>query len=101
MGIKIIVGLVALLLIGIVWLRVQWGRSKNKIAYRQIIADLRSGKYVIESYADALNIMIFSKPISEEIHVKKIKQYLHSLHGQKVLDKYSVEYGDMNENSKG
>ena len=99
--IKITIGIIVFLIIGITWLRVQWGRSKNQNASRQIVEDLKSGKYVIESYADSLNIMIWSKLVSEEINTAGIKHYLHSLNGKKVLDKFTVQYGDFNQNNKG
>ena len=60
--IKLTIGIVVLLAAGIIWLRAQWARSKNSNAANEIINDLKSGKYVIESYAESLGIMISSKP---------------------------------------
>ncbi|HMK26971.1 MAG TPA: hypothetical protein VK483_13150 [Chitinophagaceae bacterium] len=99
--IKLIIGIIVLLVAGIAWLRVQWGRSRNKNTSKQIIEDLQSGKYVIESYAESLGIMICSRSVSQPMDATAIKQYLHSLKGKKLSDKFNIEYGDMNENSKG
>jgi hypothetical protein len=99
--IKIIIGSVILLAAGLVWLRVQWGKSKNSNTSKKIVEDLQSGKYVIESYADSLNIMIRTKTITQQINPIEIKAYLHSLSGKKLLDKFTIQYGDMNEKIKG
>ncbi len=101
MSAKLITGLAIALVIGMIWLRSQWGRSKNKNASRQIIADLQSGKHVIESYSDALSIVIYSKPIDHEIRVEEVKEYLNMLPGKKLPGRYSVQYGDMNKDYKG
>ena len=101
MSSKIIFGLLILLFVAIVWIRMQWGRSKNKNQSKKIVDDLKSGKHDIESYAEALSIMIFSKPVQQEIEGQKLKHYLQSLSGKKTLNKFTVEYGDMNENKKG
>jgi hypothetical protein len=98
---KLIFGIIALAVIAAVWLRIQWGRSRNQNESKKIIADLKSGKHVIESYADAFSIMIVAKPLSGEINRETMKHYLHSLTDKKILDKYTVQYGDMNENNKG
>ena len=60
--IKITIAIVVLLAAGVVWLRAQWARSKNSSAANEIINDLKSGKYVIESYAETLGILISTKP---------------------------------------
>jgi hypothetical protein len=99
--IKLIIGIIIFLAAGITWLRVQWGRSKNKNTSKKIVEDLKSGKYEIESYAEALSIMICSKPISQQIDISGIKKYLDSLSSKKLSDKYMIEFGDMNVNGNG
>jgi hypothetical protein len=99
--IKIIVGSAILLAAGIVWLRVQWARSKNSNTSQKIVADLQSSKYVIESYADSLSIMIRTKTILQPLNPTVVREYLHSLIGKKPLNKFMIRYGDMNENAKG
>lgn len=98
---KAIVGILLLLVVGVLWLRMQWGRSKNKNQSRKIIDDLKSGKHDIESYSEALSILIFSKPVQQKIDDQKIRQYLQSLNGKKTNHKFTIEYGDLNENNKG
>ncbi len=99
--IKLSIGIAILLVAGVSWLRVQWGRSKNKGTSRKIVEDLKSGKYVIESYAESLGITICAKPLSEQIDIREIKKHLQLLSGKKLSDKFTIEYGEMNENGKG
>jgi hypothetical protein len=99
--IKLTIGIIILLGAGIAWLRAEWGRSKNKNASRQLIDDLKSGKYMIESYAGSFEILIWSADIDQEFNQPAIKQYLNSLNAKKVLDKFTVAYADMDDNQKG
>jgi hypothetical protein len=98
---KLIIGILGLIFIGIVWLRMQWGRSRNTNQSKKIIDNLTTGKHAIESYADALNIMIVSKPIPQLIDIQKIKQNLRSLSNKKILNKFTIQYGDANAWGKG
>ncbi len=54
----------------------------------------------IESYAEALNIMILSKSGIHEPDFQKIKQSLHDLSKTKILGKVKIEYCDVNKNGK-
>lgn len=99
--IKLSIAIIVLLVVAVAWLRSQWGRSKNKNASKQIIDDLKSGKYVIESYADSLNIMICTKAAPQQINMARIKQYLHALTDKKTAGKFTIQYADMNDNKKG
>lgn len=98
--IKLTIAIALLAAGGIVWLRSEWGRSKNKNASKQIIDDLKSGKFVIESYADSLNILISSIRINSEMDWAAIKQKLNLLAGKKLLEKFQIDYADSNENNK-
>ena len=99
--IKLTIAILVLLAAGVIWLRAQWARSKNSNEARQIIDDLKSGKYVIESYAESLGIMISSKTYEAGFDPAAAKTRLQALAGKQLLGKFSVRYADMNENGKG
>ncbi|MCB0777499.1 MAG: hypothetical protein KDB99_14400 [Chitinophagaceae bacterium] len=99
--VKLIIGALVLLAAGIVWLRAQWARSKNSNTANQIINDLKSGKYGIESYAESLSILIYSKAVKDSISVLNMPKQFESLSGSKLLDKFSIQYAAMNESGKG
>jgi hypothetical protein len=99
--IKLVIGIGILLFGGFIWLRSQWARSKNSGAAKQIINDLQSGKYVIESYAESLGILICSKPLPEKTNLAIVKQLLQSLKGKPLQNKFNIQYADMNQNGKG
>jgi hypothetical protein len=99
--IKLTIAIAVLLAAGLVWLRAQWARSKNSNAANEIINDLQSGKFVIESYADALGIMICSKALPQAFDPGSAKVRLQELAGKKIRDQYSIRYADMNAAGKG
>lgn len=99
--IKTTIAIIVLLGAGIIWLRAQWARSKNSSAANEIINDLKSGKYVIESYAESLGIMISSKPFPAAFDPASAKRKLQELTGKLVHEKFSIRYADMNEAGKG
>jgi hypothetical protein len=96
--IKLTIGIVILLAAGATWARANWGKSKNRQTVNTIIADLKSGKFVIESYADSLNAMIYSKAYTGEFNLPAVKNYLNSLRNKKILNKFIVHYADINSN---
>lgn len=99
--IKLSIAIVVLLAAGVMWLRAQWARSKNNSAAGEIINDLKSGKYVIESYAGALGIMICSKPYPQAFDPASVKNKLQELTGKQLQGKFSIRYADMNPEGKG
>lgn len=99
--IKLTIGIAVLLAAALVWLRAEWARSKNSNAANQIISDLQSGKYVIESYADTLGILISSKPLPETFDPTNARTRLQELAGKKLQGKFSIRYADMNTEGKG
>ncbi len=99
--IKLTIGIVILLAAGATWARAHWGKSKNRQTVNSIIADLKSGKFVIESYADSLNIMICSNVCSGEFDLPSVKKYLNTLVNKKVLDKFTVHYADISSKKNG
>ena len=99
--IKITIAIVVLLAAGVVWLRAQWARSKNSSAANEIINDLKSGKYVIESYAETLGILISTKPFPPVFDPASAKNKLQEMTGKQIHEKFSIRYADMNEAGKG
>lgn len=99
--IKLTIAIVVLLGAGIVWLRAQWARSRNSHAAKEIIDNLKSGKYGIESYAESLNIMICSKPISPVFDPAATRERLRALTGKQLEGKFSIQFADMNDQGKG
>lgn len=97
---KLIIAIIVFISVAVAWVRIQWGRSRNKSASRQIVKDIVSGKHDVESYADALNIGIWSAPASA-FDKRAAGDYLQTLRAKTVLPKISVEYAVMNENAKG
>lgn len=99
--IKLTTFVLVLLGAALVWLRAQWARSKNSNAANQIISDLQSGKYEIESYAETLGIRISSKPLPESFDHLIARTRLQELMGKKMQEKFSIRYADMNGEGKG
>ena len=86
--IKITIAIVVLLAAGVVWLRAQWARSKNSSAANEIINDLKSGKYVIESYAETLGILISTKPFPPVFDPASAKNKLQEMTGKQIHEKF-------------
>jgi hypothetical protein len=99
--IKIVILAAVLLSTGFVWVRSQWARSKNAGTSRQIIKDLQSGKHDIESYAEALNILIKSIPLSTITDFAYLKQKMEILVGKLFSGKYTIQYATINNNGNG
>lgn len=99
--VKLIIGIGVILFSAGIWIRSQWGRSKNNSTAKQIIDDLKSGKYVIESYAESLGILICTKVLPKEADLKQMKTKLQAFIGKQLLSKYKIEYADLNDNGNG
>jgi len=99
--IKITIAIVVLLGAGIIWLRAQWARSRNSSAAKDIIDSLKSGKYNIASYAEALGIMISTKPCQPHFDPADGRKRLQALSGQQLRQRFSIQYADMDEEGRG
>lgn len=99
--IKLTIAIVVLLAAAVVWLRAQWARSRNSTAANEIINNLKSGKYEISSYAEALGIMIQSRTLQPGYEPAAVKVRLQALAGKKIRDVFTVQYADMDEEGRG
>jgi hypothetical protein len=99
--IKVTILVFILLSTAFIWVRSQWARSKNTNEAKQIISDLQSGKYDVESYAEALNILIRSVALQQMLDYSFLKQQIEVLVGKAFLQKYTIQYATINKNGNG
>ncbi len=99
--IKLTIAIIIAAIAGLAWLRTIWAKKKNRNVSKKIVGDLKSGKHNVESYADSLDMTICSRPLPEEVNLVAAKQYFNSLGGKKVLNKFDIAHGEMNENRNG